>query len=171
MLTIDRLSPRSGFFTSRYICSAPMSSRCPDAQPGGWIRNRMCRYVTGWRCACGNLNKKARENCYFPTCDFSTMAAGKLESDSSTLFQTYLDNTFPPGEAHAQRCHSAAASRQDRALPQGLRRRQELPSFREKERLPAARSPFGRSQRCVGGESEARQASKPRSSCYTPCRV
>ena len=86
-----------------------MSSRCPDAQQGGRIRNRMCRYVTGWRCACGNLNKKARENCYFPTCDFSTMAAGKLESDSSTLFQTYLDNTFPP---EAKRTRSAVIRQQ-----------------------------------------------------------
>ena len=73
------------------------------------LRNRMCRNVTGWRCACGNLNKKARENCYFPTCDFSTMAAGKLESDSSTLFQAYLDNTFPP---EAKRTRSAVIRQQ-----------------------------------------------------------
>ena len=86
-----------------------MSSRCPDAQLGGRIRNRMCRYVTGWRCACGNLNKKARENCYFPTCNFSTMAAGKLESDFSTLCQTYLDNTFPP---EAKRKRSAVIRQQ-----------------------------------------------------------
>ena len=129
----------------------------------------MCRYVTGWRCACGNLNKKVRENCYFPTCDFSTMAAGKLESDSSTLFRTYLDNTFPPEVKRT--CSAVIRQQLADKIVRYLKDSGEDKNFRHFVKKSAARSPFGRSQRCVGGKSEARQASKPRSSCYTPCRV